>query len=115
MSPLKTALACTCPRCGQGRLFKGFLDIAPACESCGLKLTEHDSGDGPAVFLIFILGFTIVPAAVISLMMAKGSLWPLIIFWLLVFFGAMAALLRPAKALTVALQYKHRSTEQPDA
>ena len=46
-----------CPRCGKGRLFKGFLDLPPACESCGLDYGFTDSGDGPAVFVMLIAGF----------------------------------------------------------
>ncbi|NNG03364.1 MAG: DUF983 domain-containing protein, partial [Inquilinus sp.] len=54
---LRTALAGRCPRCGRGRLYAGYLTLVERCESCGLALAENDSGDGPAVFLIFIIGF----------------------------------------------------------
>src|SRR5262245_32743457 len=62
-SPLTTGLACRCPRCGRGPLYKGYLTIAERCAVCGLDLGKADSGDGPAVFLIFILGAVAVGLA----------------------------------------------------
>ena len=35
-SPYDTGLKGLCPRCGQGHLFKGFIDIAPKCDACGM-------------------------------------------------------------------------------
>jgi uncharacterized protein (DUF983 family) len=49
-------LSCACPRCGRGRLFQGFLTLRPRCEHCGLDYAFADSGDGPAVFVMFTLG-----------------------------------------------------------
>ena len=45
-----------CPRCGQGRLFRGFLSLQAACEHCGLDYGFADAGDGPAVFAIPPIG-----------------------------------------------------------
>ncbi len=64
VSPIKAGLGCSCPRCGQGKLFGGFLDIAQKCDQCGLEYTDFDSGDGPAVFIILIMGFIIVGFAI---------------------------------------------------
>ena len=51
ISPLTTGLAGRCPRCGDGKLFSGFLTVAPRCDVCGLDYAFADSGDGPAVFV----------------------------------------------------------------
>ena len=106
-----SALRCRCPRCGEGRLFSGFLAVASTCEACGLSLVEHDTGDGPAVFLIFILGGIAVPVAFwVQFTFATGPLVPILIASVLVI-GLGLLLLRPAKALMVALQYAHRRDE----
>jgi len=31
LPPSQTGMRGRCPRCGEGRLFKGFLDVAPRC------------------------------------------------------------------------------------
>jgi uncharacterized protein (DUF983 family) len=106
-SPLAAARACVCPRCGRGRLFTGYLTVVEACEVCGLKLAANDSGDGPAVFLIFILGFVLTPPILWLSMRVEWPLWLHAVVWSVVVLGATVGLLRPAKAYTVALQYKH--------
>ena len=111
ISMTHTALRCTCPRCGQGPLFDGFLTVASECRDCGLSLTEHDTGDGPAVFLIFILGGIAVPLAFWILFTFDTNPWiPVLISGTLVVALGLL-LLRPAKALMVALQYAHRRDE----
>jgi uncharacterized protein (DUF983 family) len=107
-NPLHAGLACTCPRCGKGKLFSGFLKVAPTCPVCGLDLSAEDSGDGPAVFLIFILGFTIAPVAVIFGLVTDWPVWVHAVLWSVVTLAVTLGLLRPSKALVIALQYHHR-------
>lgn len=108
VSPIHAALHCACPRCGEGKLFKGSLKIAPTCPSCGLDLSAEDSADGPAVFLMFILGFGIAPPAVYMGLTTSWPAWAQALLWTSVTIGITLALLPPLKAYTVALQYKHR-------
>jgi len=103
------ALACRCPRCGRGRVFSGFLETAEACDSCGLRLREMDSGDGPAVFLIFILGFMVVPFAIWVSMSVELPLAVHAVLWGAVILGLTIGMLRPAKSLVLALNHRHRS------
>ena len=60
LPPTRTGMRGLCPRCGEGRLFRGFLDVQPSCQVCGLDLAFADSGDGPAVFIMMIVGFIVV-------------------------------------------------------
>ncbi|HYG85518.1 MAG TPA: DUF983 domain-containing protein [Azospirillum sp.] len=101
-------MRCVCPRCGKGRLFKGFLTVTDRCEICGLDLAKQDTGDGPAVFLIFILGFLVVPVALIVSLNVDWPLWLHALIWSVVILGLALGMLRPAKAYVIALQYRHR-------
>src|SRR5687768_14574605 len=47
---LSVATRSKCPRCGKGKLFDGFLKLAPRCEVCGLDYSFADTADGPAFF-----------------------------------------------------------------
>ena len=58
VSPISAGLSGRCPRCGEGRLFTNFVDVAPSCEHCGLDLKFADSGDGPAIFVMLFAGFS---------------------------------------------------------
>ena len=71
-SPYSTGLSGRCPRCGDGHLFKGFLDIAPRCDVCGLEFAFADAGDGPAIFVMLLAGFLVVGTALIDAL--KSSL-----------------------------------------
>ena len=101
-------MRCVCPRCGKGRLYKGFLTVADQCEVCALDLCKQDTGDGPAVFLIFILGFLVVPVALVVSMNVEWPLWLHTIVWGTLILGLALGMLRPAKAYMIALQYRYR-------
>jgi len=111
ISPLKTGLSCRCPRCGRGRLFVGLLTLMESCPVCQLDYRKADSGDGPAVFLIFILGALAVGLLFVFQFVLELPEW---LTWLLLItlvLGGALGLLRPAKAIMIALQYKHRVGE----
>ena len=110
-SAFGTGIACKCPRCGGGKLFAGYLTLAARCELCQLDFSKADSGDGPAVFLIFILGALAVLLAYLLLYVLAVPEW---ISWLILVVGVIGGallLLRPAKAIMIALQYKNRAGE----
>ncbi len=111
VSPYSAGLRCRCPRCGKGRLFNGFLELAPRCESCRLDFSFADSGDGPAVFVILIAGFLVVFAAMFVEILWRPPYWLHAALWLPLILIATLGLLRPAKGLMVALQYHHKAEE----
>lgn len=111
ISIIRQALHGRCPRCGQGALFEdGFLNmkLRSQCPSCGLNLARNDSADGPAVFLIFILGFLLVPAALLFEWAVHPPLWIHAVLWGFVALGATLGSLKPIKAYIIGLQFKHR-------
>ena len=111
VSPLKVGLACKCPRCGRGPLFDGFLTVAEHCTACGADLRKADSGDGPAVFIIFILGAVVVPLALLLEARVAPPYWVHLVLWPPVILGGSVALLRPFKGVLIALQYHHRASD----
>ena len=64
-----------CPRCGQGRLFRRYLKLADHCDHCGLDYAAADSGDGPAVFVMFLVGALVVPLALVLMELAGLPFW----------------------------------------
>lgn len=101
---------CKCPRCKQGHLFKpGFtLSLRERCENCGLDFNKNDSADGPAVFLIFILGFALVPLALLVDALFRWPIWLHLCIWSPLALFVTLGMLRPLKAYIIALQYRHR-------
>ena len=110
-SPFATGLACRCPRCGEGALFKGFLKPVSRCESCGLDLSWAEATEGPAVFIILIVGFVIVGAAAAVEAMFHPAPFVHLLLWLPGTVILALALMRPLKATMVALQFHNRAEE----
>jgi uncharacterized protein (DUF983 family) len=113
-SPFAAGLKARCPRCGEGALFRSGLVLRDRCERCGLGYAFADSGDGPAVFAIFILGFIVLLGALIVEFRIGPPVWVHVVLW-----GALTpllafGLLRVLKASLIALQYKHKVGEVRD-
>jgi uncharacterized protein (DUF983 family) len=110
-SPFVAGLACRCPRCGEGKLLRGFLTLRPSCERCGLDYAFADSGDGPAVFVIFIAGFVVVGAALVVEMLYRPPFWLHALLWGPLILVVTLGPLRLMKGLLIALQYHHKAEE----
>ena len=109
--PIGRGLRGRCPRCGDGRLFHGFLSLRPACERCGLDYGFADAGDGPAVFVILIGGFIVVFAALMTEVVYQPPYWVHAALWLPLILVVTLVPLRLVKGLLIALQYHHKAAE----
>jgi uncharacterized protein (DUF983 family) len=112
-SALRAGLLGRCPRCGEGRLFQGpfTLRLRDRCDACGMSYGFVDSGDGPAVFVIIVLGFLVMGAALIVEFKLSPPLWVHLVVWAPLTVVLAFALLRPMKAMLIALQYRNKAEE----
>jgi uncharacterized protein (DUF983 family) len=108
---VSTGLLGRCPRCGRGKLFKGFLTLAPACTVCGLDYSFADSGDGPAVFVTMIGGAIVVGLALWTEVTYEPPFWVHILLFLPLTLIICVGLLRPLKGLLVGLQYRNKAEQ----
>ncbi len=109
IDPIKAGLRCRCPRCGEGKLYDGLLKIRPNCSHCGLDYSFADAGDGPAVFVIMIIGFVVVGLALWMEVKYNPPLWVHFSLWIPLIIGLSLWLLRLSKALLIALQYQNNA------
>ncbi|MCC3303419.1 DUF983 domain-containing protein [Sneathiella sp. HT1-7] len=112
VSPFRAGLTCKCPACGKGKLFKGFLDVAESCDTCGQSFSAVNSGDGPAVFIILIVGFIVCGLAVGMELIFHPPYWLQLVIWLPTILILSIGLLRPFKAFLIALQFKHKASSE---
>jgi uncharacterized protein (DUF983 family) len=113
VSLLRAALFCRCPRCGTGRLFRALLAVQPACPDCGLDFSAQDSADGPAVFVILLLGLVVVALAAWVEIAFSPPIWVHVVLWTPLVIGGGILMLRPLKAAMIALQYRHDILHSP--
>ena len=95
----------------EGKLFKGFLTVAPRCNACGLDYSFADSGDGPAVFVILIIGFIVVGLALWMEVNFGPPLWLHFLLWVPLAILLSLIAMRSFKGILINMQYKHKAAQ----
>ena len=111
VDPYASGLTGRCPRCGEGRLFSGYLRLAKSCSVCGLDYDFADAGDGPAVFVILLIGFLVVGLALWLEVSYGPPLWLHLLLWIPLSVALCLWFLRALKGVLINLQYKHNAHE----
>jgi uncharacterized protein (DUF983 family) len=111
VEPVKAGIRGLCPRCGQGKLFDGFLTMKPACASCGLDYGFADAGDGPVVFVILIVGFIVVGAALWMEVNINPPLWVHFLLWIPLAIVFSLVLMRMLKGVLINVQFRNNARQ----
>lgn len=107
----QAAIRGLCPRCGASGLFQNVVSFAPRCRTCGLDFGQFNVGDGPAAFLIMIVGAIVTLLAVFVQLRFEPPFWIHILLWAPLALALVLGLLRVAKGALIALEYRHRARE----
>jgi uncharacterized protein (DUF983 family) len=92
-------------------LFAGYLNVAPRCASCDLDYSPFDAGDGPAVFVILIVGFLVAGGALLVEAAFSPPYWVHAVIWVPAVVILSVSFLRLAKSTLLVLQYRHQARE----
>lgn len=111
VDPIRAGLLCRCPNCGRGPLFEGFLKVVDRCRACGFDFTGLNTGDGAAVFIMQIVGFPVVFAALWVEIAMSPPMWVHLLIWPALAVIGSLALMRPGKGVMVALQMRNHAAE----
>ena len=109
-SLLVNAAVGACPACHAPTLFDGWVSFAPRCARCGLDFAAFNVGDGPAAFLILIVGALLTGAAIAVELAFEAVFWVHLV-WLPLGLALTVGGLRIGKALLLAQEYRHRARE----
>jgi len=111
MNPIRTGLKGRCPRCGEGHLFDGFLQLRKGCDQCGLSYAFADPADGPAFFVIC---FGCIPAVTFALLLEirfSPPMWVHLLTTLPFLILTCVLPLRPLKGWLTCSQYFFKARE----
>ncbi len=111
VEPIRAGLRGRCPRCGEGRLFSGFLTVGKGCGVCGLDYGFADAGDGPAIFVMLIMGFVVVGMALGVELSYQPPLWLHFIVFVPLAVVLCLIPLRLVKGVLITLQYANKAAE----
>jgi uncharacterized protein (DUF983 family) len=103
LTALGRGLMGRCPACGKGRIFDGFLRVAPECEHCRAPLGLARADDAPPYFTILIVGHIVIPLMLITQKLYDPSTFLLTAIFVPLTLVLAVGLLRPVKGATVGL------------
>jgi uncharacterized protein (DUF983 family) len=92
-------------------VFQGYLRFRDHCRACGADFKAADAGDGPAVFVILIVGAIVAPLLIVLQFGLNLPGWLALTLTMLAAVALCLALLPPFKSLLFALQWKHKARE----
>lgn len=84
--------------------------FASRCRACALDFDSFNVGDGPAAFLILIVG-AILTVLAVAVDLSASPPWWVHLVWIPVGLGLTLGGLRLAKAALLAQEYVHRARE----
>ena len=108
LSPFSVGIRGRCPACGKGRLFDGYISVLDQCPVCGQSYEGADSADGPAIVIMFVVGFLGLVGMLIVEFTFHPPLWVHVVIWVPTILILSLGLLRPLKGIFIALQYRYR-------
>lgn len=111
VDPIRSGVFGHCPRCGRGALFDGYLSLDKSCSQCGLDYGFADAGDGPAVFVILLIGFLVVGLALWVETSYGPPIWLHMVIWIPLASALCLLLLRVLKGVLITMQYKNSAHE----
>ncbi|HEX2940204.1 MAG TPA: DUF983 domain-containing protein [Rhodopila sp.] len=105
MTGLRRGIVRTCPACGQGALFSGYLKVQPVCPSCGNDNEQYPSDDFAPYVTIFLVLHLMVPLLFFADRTWDMSVWFEAAFALPIFLAATLALLPYAKGAVIGIAW----------
>lgn len=92
-------------------MFQSYLKFRDTCAVCGADFKAADAGDGPAVFVILIVGAIVAPLLIVLQFGLHLPGWLALTITMVAALVLCLALLPPFKAILFALQWKHKARE----
>jgi len=111
LSSLKTGIRCRCPRCGEGPMLEGYLTIRKSCPNCGLSYAFADPADGPAFFVMSVVGIVGMALFMAFEFTVHPPIWVHFVFTFPLIAAMCLGILRPFKGWMIASQYRHTALE----
>jgi len=105
---IRRGMRLRCPKCGSGRLMRGYLKVRDTCPVCGEDLHHHRADDGPAYLTILVVGHLMAPF--IHLVFTTWRPEPLVLALMFsaVCIGLSLFLLPRMKGMVVGIQWARR-------
>lgn len=105
---LKRGFFLRCPKCGEGRVLKGYLTKVDKCSVCSESYEGLNADDGPAWFVMIFVGILLVPVLIILGVTDALPMWGNVLAITVFTTGFTLALLPPTKGVFIAILWYMR-------
>ncbi|WP_020175148.1 DUF983 domain-containing protein [Methyloferula stellata] len=99
---------CRCPRCGEGAMFKSYLEVNDHCPVCDLALFHQRADDAAPYFVILIVGHIIIGSLLFVDSTWHPAVWLQTLIWIPLTIILSLLLLPRAKGTIIGLQWANR-------
>ena len=102
-------MAQSCPACGRGKMFSGYLKVNHACAACGEELHHQRADDAPPYLTIFIVGHIVLGLLVtFDMLDIARPIWLDALIWPALTLVLALWILPIAKGAMIGLQWANR-------
>lgn len=101
-------LSQTCPACGTGALYKGYLKVTDKCGGCGEELYHQRADDAPPYMTMTVVGHIVGAGVMILENLYAPSFWVHAVLWGPLTLGLSLWMLPRIKGSLVGLQWAFR-------
>lgn len=108
---LKDGARGLCPQCQKASIYRAYLKLQDECPECNFDYEPFDQGDGPAFFVMFLVGALVTPLALWANNLVDMSIWVFMALITVLTLALTLLFLPPAKGILVALQHRHDAVE----
>lgn len=98
----------TCPNCGKGAIYKGYLKLRDACPACGEDLSHARADDGPAYLSILVTAKVMGTLQLVTYEAWQPEPWVMAVTFSIGVTAMALALLPRFKGMIVAIQWAKR-------
>lgn len=113
MSKIHPAVSGTfgrCVECGSGKLYSGYLKVAPRCNACGYDLEHAGADDAPVTGILVLVGGIGMAGVIYSVVDTSLPAWAIVAIWCAIVIVLSIAILPPLKGALIGMQHHYRAT-----
>lgn len=105
---IRKGMAHTCPNCGKGALYEGYLKLRADCDHCGEDLSHARADDGPAYLSILLTAKVMGTLQLLTYELFQPSPWVMLVTFSIGVTAMALALLPRFKGMIVGIQWAKR-------
>ena len=105
---IKKGLVGRCPACGEGWVFKSFLELEDYCPHCNEELFHHRADDGPPFFSMFFVAPFVAAVMIFYELASQPPVRHHLVIGIVLGLLLCVVAMPPIKALFLAIQWAKR-------